>query len=141
MKYAETCWTYGVRFCKSNVMSNGHLSCMFILVHRIAYKKILQFSELQDYSLSFIRLLWRWRDSNSRPNAERTRFLHAYLQVGCRLWAGMKPPTRSLSPKISVKPRSGAIPILEFPSTTLSKRLKARQSGDVSFPPLWWKLS
>lgn len=84
---------------------------------------------------------WRWRDSNSRPNAERTRFLHAYLQVGCRLWAGMKPPTRSLSPKISVKPRSGAIPILEFPSTTLSKRLKARQSGDVSFPPLWWKLS
>lgn len=56
MKYAETCWTYGARFCKSNVMSNGHLSCMFILVHRIAYKKILQFSELQDFSLSFIRL-------------------------------------------------------------------------------------
>lgn len=49
MKYAETCWTYGARFCKSNVMSNGHLSCMFILVHRIAYKKILQFSELQDF--------------------------------------------------------------------------------------------
>ena len=64
MKYAETCWTYGVRFCKSNVMSNGHLSCMFILVHRIAYKKILQFSELQDYSLSFIRLLWSWRIFN-----------------------------------------------------------------------------
>ncbi len=56
MKYAETCWTYGVRFYKSNVMSNGHLSCMFNLVHRIAYKKILQFSELQDFSLSFIRL-------------------------------------------------------------------------------------
>lgn len=64
MKYAETCWTYGARFCKSNVMSNGHLSCMFILVHRIAYKKILQFSELQDFSLSFIRLGWSWRDLN-----------------------------------------------------------------------------
>ena len=49
MNYAETCWTYGVRFCKSNVMSNGHLSCMFILVHRIAYNKILQLNELQDF--------------------------------------------------------------------------------------------
>ena len=77
MKYAETCWTYGARFCKSNVMSNGHLSCMFILVHRIAYKKILQFSELQDFSLSFIRLGWSWRDSNPRPNAELMSFLHA----------------------------------------------------------------
>lgn len=34
-------------------MSNGHLSCMFILVHRIAYKKILQFSELQDFFVAF----------------------------------------------------------------------------------------
>ena len=77
MKYAETCWTYGVRFYKSNVMSNGHLSCMFNLVHRIAYKKILQFSELQDFSLSFIRLLWSWRDLNPRPNAELICFLRA----------------------------------------------------------------
>lgn len=77
MKYAETCWTYGVRFCKSNEMSNGHLSSMFILVHRIAYKKILQFSELQDFSLYFIRLVWRWRDLNPRPNAELMSFLHA----------------------------------------------------------------
>lgn len=49
MRYAEICWTYGVRFCKSNVMSNGHLSSMFNLVHRIVDKKILQFSELQDF--------------------------------------------------------------------------------------------
>lgn len=75
MKYAETCWTYGVRFCKSNEMSNGHLSCMFILVHRIAYKKILQFSELQDFSLSFIRLLWRWRGLNL------TLQMHMYQRV------------------------------------------------------------
>lgn len=56
MKYAETCWTYGARFCKSNVMSNGHHSSMFIFVHLITHKKILQFNELQDFSLSFIRL-------------------------------------------------------------------------------------
>lgn len=98
MKYAETCWTYGVRFYKSNVMSNGHLSCMFNLVHRIAYKKILQFSELQDFSLSFIRLLWRWRDSNPRPNVELMRFLRAYFQIGFRVSAGMEPPTGTLTP-------------------------------------------
>lgn len=56
MKYEEVCWTWSVGFFKSNEMSNGHLSSMFILVHLIAHKKILQFSELQDFSLSFIRL-------------------------------------------------------------------------------------
>lgn len=96
MKYAETCWTYGVRFCKSNEMSNGHLSCMFILVHRIAYKKILQFSELQDFSLSFIRLLWRWRGLNPRPNVELMSFLHAYFQIGFRGGTGLKPPMPTL---------------------------------------------
>lgn len=77
MKYEEVCWTWSIGFYKSNGMSNGHLSSMFILVHRIAYKKILQLSELQDSSLSFIRLLWSWRDSNPRPNAELMSFLHA----------------------------------------------------------------
>ena len=43
-------------------MAQALFSCMFILVHPIAYKKTLQFSELQDFSLSFIRLLWSWRD-------------------------------------------------------------------------------
>ncbi len=52
MKYEEACWTCGIGFYKSN----GHLSFMFILVHPIAYKKTLQFKELQDSSLSFIRL-------------------------------------------------------------------------------------
>lgn len=77
MKYEEVCWTLGVWCCKSNGMSNRHLSFIFILVHPIAYKKILQFNELQDFSLSFIRLLWSWRDSNPRPNAELMSFLHA----------------------------------------------------------------
>lgn len=77
MKYAETCWTYGVRFCKSNEMSNGHLSVMFIFVHSITHKKILQFSELQDCSLSFIRLEWSWGDLNPRPVVELMSFLHA----------------------------------------------------------------
>lgn len=66
MKYEEVCWTWSIGFYKSNGMSNGHLSSMFILVHRIAYKKILQLSELQDSSLSFIRLLWSWRH-HQRP--------------------------------------------------------------------------
>ena len=77
MKYEEACWTWSVGFFKSNEMSNGHISSMFILVHPITHKKILQFSELQDFSLSFIRLGWRWRDSNSRPNVEPICFLHA----------------------------------------------------------------
>ena len=49
MKYEEACWTWSVGFFKSNEMSNGHLSSMFILVHPITHKKILQFSELQDF--------------------------------------------------------------------------------------------
>ena len=77
MKYEEVCWTLSVWYCKSNGMSNGHLSSMFILVHPITHKKILQFNELQDSSLSFIRLLWSWRGSNPRPNAELMWFLHA----------------------------------------------------------------
>lgn len=56
MKYDEVCWTWRVGFCKSNGMSNGHHSSMFIFVHLITHKKILQFNELQDFSLSFIRL-------------------------------------------------------------------------------------
>lgn len=56
MKYEEACWTWSVGFFKSNEMSNGHLSSMLILVYPITHKKILQFSELQDFSLSFIRL-------------------------------------------------------------------------------------
>ncbi len=77
MKYDEACWTWSVGFFKSNGMSNGHLSTMFILVHLLTYKKILQFSELQDYSLSFIRLEWSWGDLNPRPNAELMSFLRA----------------------------------------------------------------
>lgn len=77
MKYEEVCWTWFVVFCKSNVMSNRHLSVMFIFVHSITHKKILQFSESQDCSLSFIRLLWSWRDLNPRPNVELIRFLRA----------------------------------------------------------------
>ncbi len=77
MKYKEACWTWIVGFCKSNEMSNVNLSSMFIFVRSITHKKILQFSELQDYSLFFIRHLWSWRGSNPRPNAEPMRFLHA----------------------------------------------------------------
>ena len=62
MKYEEACWTLGVWYCKSDEMSHGHLSFIFILVHSITHKKILQLAELQDFSLSFIRLGWRWRD-------------------------------------------------------------------------------
>ena len=53
MKYEEVCWTWSVGFFKSNEMSNGHLSSMFILVHPTAYNKILQFSELQDFFIVF----------------------------------------------------------------------------------------
>jgi len=77
MKYDEACWTWSIGFFKSNGMSNGHLSSVFIFVHLITHKKILQFNELQDSSLSFIRLLWSWRDLNPRPNVELMSFLHA----------------------------------------------------------------
>ncbi len=77
MKCEEACWTWIVGFCKSNEMSNGHLSSMFIYVRSITHEKILQFSELQDYSLFFIRLGWSWRDLNPRPNVELMSFLHA----------------------------------------------------------------
>ena len=55
---------------------------IFFYIHfnSSSYKsKILQFRELQDFSLSFIRLLWTWRESNPRPNKEAICFLHAYL--------------------------------------------------------------
>ena len=132
MKYAETCWTYGVRFCKSNVMSNGHLSCMFILVRRITYKKILQFSELQDFSLSFIRLLWSWRDSNPRPNAELMSFLHAYPQVGFRVSPGPWPPNGTLSSKFSAGGRGVDLPIPDLTAPPCRLVSGRRQSGDVS---------
>ncbi len=77
MKYSEVCWTLNVEFFKSNGKSNEYLSTMFIFVLYLAQKKILQFNELQDYSLSFIRLGWSWRGLNPRPNAELMCFLRA----------------------------------------------------------------
>ncbi len=98
MKYEEACWTWFVVFCKSNVMSNRHLSVMFIFVHSITHKKILQFSELQDNSLSFIRHLWSWRDLNPRPNAELMRFLRAYPAIDFHRKAGRRQPEPSAYP-------------------------------------------
>lgn len=101
MKYAEVCWTLGVGCCKSNGMSNRHLSFIFILVHSITHKKILQFNELQDSSLSFIRLGWSWGDLNPRPNVELMSFLRAYSLIGFRAVAGQRQPTATLSSKFS----------------------------------------
>ena len=88
---------------------------------------------------TLIQGLWRWRDSNSRPNAEPICFLHAYSGVGFRQDAGTEPPTKCLSRKISEFLPGAGPPIFDFLSTTLSKRLEAGQSGDVSFLPLWQK--
>ena len=88
---------------------------------------------------TLIQGLWRWRDSNSRPNAEPICFLHAYSGIGFCQDAGTEPPTKCLSRKISEFLPGAGPPIFDFLSTTLSKRLEAGQSGDVSFLPLWQK--
>ena len=132
MKYEEVCWTLGVGCCKSNGMSNRHLSFIFILVHSITHKKILQFNELQDSSLSFIRLGWSWRDSNPRPNAELMSFLHAYPQVGFRVSPGPWPPTGTLSSKFSAGGRGVDLPIPDLTAPPCRLVSGRRQSGDVS---------
>ena len=44
---------------------------------------------------------WSWRESNPRPHKETIRFLHAYLGLHFRAAARPKPPTATLSSKIS----------------------------------------
>ena len=53
MKYDESCWTLTIGFYKSNEKSNKLLSSTFIFIHFIAYKKILQLNELQDFFIVF----------------------------------------------------------------------------------------
>ena len=43
--------------------------------------------------------LWKWRESNPRPNKEPICFLHAYLGLNFRAIARPKPPTIALSAK------------------------------------------
>ena len=59
--------------------------------------------------------LWKWRDSNPRPNKEPICFLHAYLGLNFRAIARPKPPTITLSAKISFLHRSLQEPALIFP--------------------------
>ncbi len=77
-------------------------------------------------------LLWRWRDSNPRPNVELMCFLRAYFQVGFRTRAGMEPPTRVLSPKVSEASRSSWFPIPDIPAPPVRLASENGQPGDVS---------
>ena len=141
MKYEEVCWTLGVGCCKSNGMSNRHLSFIFILVHSITHKKILQFNELQDSSLSFIRLGWSWRDSNPRPNAELMSFLHAYLRFDCRVQTRPKPPICTLVSKFSSSARNWPLTISDIIAPPFRNASEQQQPGDVLSPQLLRRLS
>jgi len=84
MKCKETVGLLPVKTLVQHKVQRYNFLCFHFL--SISYKtKILQFSELQDFSFLFIRLLWSWRESNPRPNRETIRFLHAYssLRFSC----------------------------------------------------------
>ena len=50
--------------------------------HQFSWEqKILQIFRFAGFSYPHIQLLWRWRESNPRPNEEAICFLHAYPQT------------------------------------------------------------
>ena len=100
MKCKETVGLLPVKTLVQHKVQRYNFLCFHFL--SISYKtKILQFSELQDFSFLFIRLLWSRRGLNPRPNREVLSFLHAYLGLRFRALARPKPPTNALSSEFS----------------------------------------
>ena len=99
-------------------------------------KKILQFSQLQDFSTIFIDWKWRWRESNPRPNSESMRFLHAYLRLGFRVGTGPKPPIQTLFRLVSQKTPDVPFTIPDIAAPPIPLSFRTRAGGDVtSLPP------
>lgn len=85
--------------------------------------------------------LWRWRDSNSRPNEELICFLHVYLRLHCREQARPKPPTWTLSSKTSSFARGMRQTISDISAPPYRIASKPQHPGDVPFPQLLQELS
>lgn len=51
--------------------------CIIAGFSEVHIRKSCNYNELQDFSLSFTRLWWSWRELNPRPNVELMSFLHA----------------------------------------------------------------
>ena len=67
-------------------------------------------------------ILWRWRESNPRPNKEPPWFLHAYSAVGFRDAQGSERPKRDLISWVSPWRRSADRTIPKLISTSFSGR-------------------
>lgn len=76
--------------------------------------------------------LWRWRDSNSRPNEELICFLHVYLRLDCRDRARPKPPTLSLFSKVSSEARDLLQTISDIAAPPDRKASEPQHPGDVT---------
>nr|DAQ54819.1 MAG TPA: hypothetical protein [Caudoviricetes sp.] len=87
------------------------------------------------------RLLWRWRDSNSRPNEELICFLHVYLRLHCRGRARPKPPTHPLSSKVSPETRGLSQTISDIAAPPDRNASEPQHPGDVTSPQLLQGLS
>ncbi len=126
MKCKETVGLLPVKTLVQHKVQRYNFLCFHFL--SISYKtKILQFSELQDFSFLFIRLLWSWRESNPRPNQDAIRFLHAYSGWNFREETRAGRPIPSLSSKISSENRG--LPRL-FP--ILPRRLLTASENQLS---------
>ena len=77
---------------------------------------------------------WSWRELNPRPNRETIRFLHAYLGLHFRATARPKPPTATLSSKVSSHRRGARATISDFPAP-LSPQIRNHILGAMSRPP------
>ena len=76
--------------------------------------------------------MWSWRESNSRPNEELIRFLHAYLRLHFRDAARPEPPTASLFPKVSPDDWDVRQAISEIAASPIRTASKPWLPGDVS---------
>ena len=85
--------------------------------------------------------LWSWRDSNSRPNEELICFLHVYLRFNCREQARPKPPTWTLSFKISPAAQGVRQTISDIAAPPYRNASEQQHPGDVTSPQLLQGLS
>ena len=84
-----------------------------------------------------MKIQWRWRESNPRPNSEPIRLLHAYLRLSFRIRAGPKPPIPILFRLVSEKIPDLLSPIPDIAASPIPLSFRTRAGGDVTSQPLW----
>lgn len=136
MKCKETVGLLPVKTLVQHKVQRYNFLCFHFL--SISYKtKILQFSELQDFSFLFIRLLWSRRGLNPRPNRDTLSFLHAYSGLDFRAGAGPGPPTQPPYPLRFHPWREAAADYPRFSCASGPKRFGARVLGETSRLSPW----